>query len=115
MGDAAGSANQDSAATRCWYPGLSFSLCSRCFRGELLLIIRVPTEARRARENRKLFKFTPPLPRRLATCTAIVHSSSRLILLSRIDGDAPAHKRLAPAFRDSSRAGLFSTQKPLSF
>lgn len=39
------------------------------------------------------------LPFRLATFTLIVHSAFRLILLSRIDGDAPrAQNELALAF-----------------
>jgi hypothetical protein len=43
----------------------------------------------------------------------IRHHSRLLILLSRIYGDAPAHKTISAGRFDGSRAGLFHTSKPL--
>ena len=42
-----------------------------------------------------------------------MHRSSRLILLSRIDGDAPRAPSISAGRLDSSRAGLFQLLKPL--
>ena len=43
-----------------------------------------------------------------------MHRSRQLILLSRIDGDAPRAANISAGRLDSSRAGLFQLSKPLS-
>ena len=43
-----------------------------------------------------------------------MHRSSQLILLSRIDGDAPRAANISAGRLDSSRAGFYQTSGPLT-
>jgi len=50
----------------------------------------------------------------LQLASELMHRSSQLILLSRIDGDAPRAASISAGRLDSSRAGLCQTLKPLT-
>jgi hypothetical protein len=45
----------------------------------------------------------------LQPASELMHRSSQLVLLSRIDGDAPRAARISAGRLDSSRAGFFQT------